>query len=308
MLRFPWHTKEDVDEALLEYRNNSEKYGKGSDEQSGSDSEFVEIQLEGGGAFGTGEHPTTQLCLSWVKDVVVIDTNNNNNKDNDDNNKDKNIVLHPIQTLLDYGTGSGVLGIAACALRKNDVNFKVVGVDVDVDCIRIANHNAHENEVSNGDDVGSNRMVSYLPRYLDESDDVSTSLAMKSRKRQQQQSSSLTDAPEVWGSELPSSSLSENEEDGTTETTVTRDEILPQELDGPIYDACVANILADPLIMLSKRLAGMIRPGGRIGLSGILSEQGEEVVEAYLEYFDDVKVAHELNGWVLVTGTRKRKE
>jgi len=43
-------------------------------------------------------------------------------------------------------------------------------------------------------------------------------------------------------------------------------------------------------------------------LSGILSEQGEEVVEAYLEYFDDVKVAQELNGWVLVTGTRKRKE
>jgi ribosomal protein L11 methylase PrmA len=50
----------------------------------------------------------------------------------------------------------------------------------------------------------------------------------------------------------------------------------------------------------------MLKPGSKLGLSGILSWQGEDVVEAYSEYFDDVKVEKERNGWCLVTGVRKQ--
>lgn len=67
----------------------------------------------------------------------------------------------------------------------------------------------------------------------------------------------------------------------------------------------LSNILAGPLISLSETIASMLKPGAKIGLSGILAWQGEDVVEAYSEYFNDVKVEKEKGGWVLVSGTKK---
>ena len=43
----------------------------------------------------------------------------------------------------------------------------------------------------------------------------------------------------------------------------------------------VANILAKPLIELSEIIAGLVKPGGYLVLSGILNEQAEAVAEAY---------------------------
>jgi len=54
---------------------------------------FVGVKLHMGLAFGTGEHPTTALCLEWL-----------------------DAALEPGATVLDYGCGSGVLAIAALAL------------------------------------------------------------------------------------------------------------------------------------------------------------------------------------------------
>ncbi len=53
----------------------------------------VNVHLHMGLAFGTGEHPTTALCLEW------LDARANDG-----------------ETILDYGCGSGVLAIAAMAL------------------------------------------------------------------------------------------------------------------------------------------------------------------------------------------------
>lgn len=81
---------------------------------------------------------------------------------------------------------------------------------------------------------------------------------------------------------------------------------LPEHLGQPsCFDACAANILAGPLISLTSTIARMLRPGAPIGLSGILEWQTDEVIEAYSEYFDDVKLEKERKGWVLITGTRK---
>lgn len=54
---------------------------------------LVGVRLHMGLAFGTGEHPTTALCLEWL-----------------------DAALEPGATVLDYGCGSGVLAIAALAL------------------------------------------------------------------------------------------------------------------------------------------------------------------------------------------------
>jgi ribosomal protein L11 methyltransferase len=82
-------------------------------------------------------------------------------------------------------------------------------------------------------------------------------------------------------------------------------EVIPKEKTGRRYDALVANILAVPLVTLAPTLAGLLKPDGVLGLSGILAPQADMVIEAYKEYFDNVKVDKEVNGWVLISGVRK---
>ena len=81
-----------------------------------SNSEFSgqSLIIQPGSGFGTGTHPTTQLCLIWLE---------NNLKENN--------------TVLDYGCGSGVLSIAAKILGAGDVE----GVEIDSKAILNAEHN-----------------------------------------------------------------------------------------------------------------------------------------------------------------------
>lgn len=65
----------------------------------------------------------------------------------------------------------------------------------------------------------------------------------------------------------------------------------------------VANILANPLIMLAPVLMQALQPGGRIVLSGILETQADEVVQVYSEWFD-MQIAAKDQGWVLLTGEK----
>ena len=81
----------------------------------------IAVRLDPGVAFGTGTHPTTQLCLAWLDDHVA-----------------------PGARVLDYGCGSGILSIAAAKLGAGDV----VGVDVDDQALEAARANAAANHVS----------------------------------------------------------------------------------------------------------------------------------------------------------------
>lgn len=56
---------------------------------------------------------------------------------------------------------------------------------------------------------------------------------------------------------------------------------LPEQFDRTQADVVIANILAKPLIELSESIAGLVKPGGYLVLSGILNEQAEAVAEAY---------------------------
>jgi len=72
---------------------------------------------------------------------------------------------------------------------------------------------------------------------------------------------------------------------------------------GPAFDVLVANILLGPLLELQPRLAGLVRPGGRIALSGLLASQAAEVRAAYAPHFGELAMETE-GEWALLHGTR----
>ena len=80
----------------------------------------VNVTLDPGVAFGTGAHPSTHLCLSWLRANV-----------------------EPGWSLLDYGCGSGILAIAAAKLGARPV----LGTDIDPQAVRAGADNAALNRV-----------------------------------------------------------------------------------------------------------------------------------------------------------------
>lgn len=81
----------------------------------------INLQLDPGLAFGTGTHPTTALCLEWL-----------------DANPPKN------HTVIDYGCGSGILGIAALKLGATHCT----SVDTDPQALEASHSNAEKNSVA----------------------------------------------------------------------------------------------------------------------------------------------------------------
>ena len=87
------------------------------------DPEAVNILLDPGLAFGTGTHPTTALCLEWLDQADISD-----------------------RLVIDYGCGSGVLGIAAALLGAR----QVLAVDNDPQAVTATNTNRDHNRIDAG--------------------------------------------------------------------------------------------------------------------------------------------------------------
>jgi len=170
--------------------------------------EAVNILLDPGLAFGTGTHPTTDLCLQWL---------------------DKHGAEH--EEVIDYGCGSGILAVAAAKLGASHV----WAVDNDPQALIATRDNAEKNSVAN-------------------------------------------------------------------KITV----VLPDALPSVQTPLLLANILAQPLMDFAERFAAHVIPGGHIVLSGILTEQAEQVAASYAPWF-----AMELpvlkNEWVRLSGQRLDK-
>lgn len=79
---------------------------------------------------------------------------------------------------------------------------------------------------------------------------------------------------------------------------------LPADLPQQPAEVVVANILAGPLVQLAPTITALVKPGGRLALSGILAEQAEEVRAAYAGAFDLDPTA-EKDGWVRISGVRR---
>ena len=65
----------------------------------------------------------------------------------------------------------------------------------------------------------------------------------------------------------------------------------------------LANILAEPLILLAARLSDLVRPGGTLILSGLLASQADEVQAAYAGHFDFERQVRD--DWALLVGRRR---
>jgi len=80
---------------------------------------------------------------------------------------------------------------------------------------------------------------------------------------------------------------------------------LPEDQpQGLIADILVANILAGPLRELAPLMAEKVKSGGQLALSGLLSEQAEEISTFYSQWFEMDAPAHK-DDWCRLTGIRK---
>jgi len=77
----------------------------------------------------------------------------------------------------------------------------------------------------------------------------------------------------------------------------------PEALPPGDYDVVVANILANPLIVLAPVLTARARKGGALALSGILEAQAEDVAAEFRPAID-LDVTGSEDGWVLLEGVR----
>lgn len=69
------------------------------------------------------------------------------------------------------------------------------------------------------------------------------------------------------------------------------------------YDILIANILANPLIKLLPKFNTLLRPGGRIAVSGVMTSQIKTIEIAYSQTFSDLSIKTQ-TGWALITGIK----
>lgn len=78
---------------------------------------------------------------------------------------------------------------------------------------------------------------------------------------------------------------------------------LPEALPPLQVDILVANILAEPLLQLAEKFSILLKPGGKIVLSGLLPEQADTILNTYDRWFAmDTPVLE--REWVRLSGTR----
>ena len=79
--------------------------------------------------------------------------------------------------------------------------------------------------------------------------------------------------------------------------------LLPDDLADGLYDVVVANILSNPLKVLAPMLAGRVRSGGQLILSGVLERQAQEVAASYAPWLM-MSVWQARDGWVCLAGVK----
>lgn len=165
----------------------------------------VVLKLDPGLAFGTGTHETTYLCLSWLDQADLSG-----------------------KKVMDYGCGSGILGLAALLLGAE----QAIGIDNDPQAL-----------LASEDNAGRNNLSGQFPVFL------------------------------------------------------------PSQTPNDRFDILIANILAGPLVSLSETIAQLVKPGGKLVLSGILADQSEDIKNAYSPWFQ-INHIEQKGDWIRVDATK----
>lgn len=85
----------------------------------------IVVEIDPGMAFGTGQHPSTRMCLAALEEILLKDRSKE------------------AWRVLDVGTGTGILGISSAKLGA----ARVVCVDIDKQAVEIAQENIRINQV-----------------------------------------------------------------------------------------------------------------------------------------------------------------
>jgi ribosomal protein L11 methyltransferase len=93
----------------------------------------IPIRIDPGMAFGTGTHPSTQLCLQMAEDIIAIKE-----------------MPGTQFSIIDIGCGSGILSIGAIKLGAQHA----LAVDIDPQAIENAHRNAAANDVADRFELG----------------------------------------------------------------------------------------------------------------------------------------------------------
>lgn len=109
-------------------------------EEVEASSEEIVIIIDPGIAFGTGTHETTRLCLAALE---------------------RELDARPGAGVLDVGTGSAILAIAAAGLGAQPV----VGIDIDADAVESARKNLEINGVAGKIDVSTTPLENVDARF-----------------------------------------------------------------------------------------------------------------------------------------------
>ena len=166
------------------------------------------LEIDPASSFGTGQHHTTRLVMELIEKEL--------------NGGDR---------LLDLGTGSGILSIAALLLGAKEATM----VDIFENSVNTAVENAEKNGFL------KDRVSAYIG-------DISS------------------------------------------------DEALREKI-GTGYDMITANIVADVIISMSPFFTGFLKQGGKLIISGIITERLPEVYEALKENDIRIDKTNEKEGW-----------
>ncbi len=94
----------------------------------------ISIKIDPGMAFGTGTHPTTQLCLELLEVLTLDDRPQTEGKPSS---------VHGPSSVIDIGCGSGILSVAALKLGAEIA----LGVDIDEASVKNSRENADNNDI-----------------------------------------------------------------------------------------------------------------------------------------------------------------
>jgi ribosomal protein L11 methyltransferase len=98
------------------------------------------IVMDPGMAFGTGHHATTRLCLQMLQEMVL---------------------KNPGCNVLDVGTGTGILGMAASLFGASEV----MGIDNDQDAVTAARENVRKNHLEEKVNISGRNLGEIEQRY-----------------------------------------------------------------------------------------------------------------------------------------------
>lgn len=106
---------------------------------------------------------------------------------------------------------------------------------------------------------------------------------------------------QTWGVDIDPQSIISSKDNASINQVAIEFSLPEADNTERLHDIVVANILANPLLVLAPALCQRLKPGGRLALSGILERQADMVIDAYKPWLS-LSIWKKMDGWVCLSG------